>query len=189
MNLVYSEVSINNTMSKFNKYDTLLEAAFSHYSNGGFREGTPVRVNKSFLGSEYFKKHYSGDASFVAWLTDLIEREYFFFIKRVVGHGSLQNVKDANDNEGAGDCFLVLKTDPRTVSTPTELSEFTIPGDWAYVQVVQSGVNLPPLQGVPNNYEQPIGTKPQEAPDFFGINNQPTDKSLPKVNVTINVKK
>ena len=176
-------------MSKFNKYETLLETAFSHYSNGGFREGTPVRVNKAFLSSPYFKKHYSGDESFVAWLTDLIERQYFFFIKRVAGHGSLQNVKDANDNEGVGDCYLILKTDPRTVSTRTELSEFTVPGDWAYVQVVNSGNNLPPLQGVANPYEQPIGTKPEVAPNEFGINNQATDKALPKVNVTINVKK
>jgi hypothetical protein len=176
-------------MSKFNKYDTLLETAFGYYSNGGFREGTPVRVNKKFLSSPYFKKHYSGDESFVAFLTDLIERGIFFFIKRVVGHGSLQNVKDANDNEGVGDCYLILRLDPRTVSHPTELAEFTVPGDWAYIEVVKSGVNLPPLQGVPNPYESPIGTKPEEAPDYFGIDNQSTDKSLPKVNVTIKVKK
>jgi hypothetical protein len=189
MNLEHIEVSINITMSKFKKYDTLLETAFAYYSNGGFREGTPVRVNKSFLSSPYFKKHYSGDESFVAWLTDLIERNYFFFIKRVVGQGAQQDVKDANDNSGAGDCYLILKMDPRTVQTPTELAEFTVPGDWAYIEVVKSGNNLPPLQGVPNKYELPVGTKPEVAPDYFNIDNQPTDKSLPKVNVNINIKK
>ena len=90
-------------MSKFNKYNTLLETAFSHYSNGGFREGTPVKLKKSFLSSQYCKQHYSGDEYFINWLTDLIEREYLFFIKRVVGHGAMQDVKDVNDNSGAGD--------------------------------------------------------------------------------------
>jgi hypothetical protein len=176
-------------MSKFNRYNTLLETAFSHYSNGGFREGTPVKIKKSFLSSPYCKQHYGGDEMFINWLTDLIEREYFFFIKRVMGHGSMQDVKDVNDNGGAGDCFLLLRMDPRTVQVPTELSEFTVPGDWSYVEVLKFGNNLPPVQGVPNPYEKPIGTKPEVAPNEFGINNQPTDKSLPTVNVNINVKK
>jgi len=37
-------------MKKFNKFDTLLETAFAHYSNGGFREGSPVKVKKAFGG-------------------------------------------------------------------------------------------------------------------------------------------
>lgn len=189
MILANNEVSININMSKFNKYDTLLETAFAYYSNGGFREGTPVRVTKAFLSSPYFKTHYSGDESFAAWLTSLIERGYFFFIKRVVANGAMQDVKDANDNSGAGDCYLILRMDPRTVQAPTEFGEFTVPGDWAYVELVKCGNNLPPVQSVPNNYELPIGTKPEEAPDYFNIDNQPVDKSLPKVNVNINIKK
>jgi hypothetical protein len=172
-------------MSKFNKFNTLLETAFSHYSNGGFREGTPVKIKKSFFSTEYCKKHYSQDSEFIKWLTDLTERDYFFFIKRVVGHGAMQNVKDSNDNEGAGDAFLILKLDPRSVSAPTELAEFTVPADFNHIEVLNFGVNLPPVQGVANNYETPIGTKPEEVKINFNIGNQPKDNSLPKVNITL----
>lgn len=173
-------------MSKFNKFDTLLETAFSHYSNGGFREGSPVKVKNSFLSHPYYKSHYSGDEIFVNWLNDLISRDYIFFIKRVVGHGASQNVKDANDNEGAGDAFLVLKTDPRTVSSPTELSEFTIPADFNIVEVLNFGANLPPVQGVPNRYEKPIGDqKAQPVKIDITIGNQPTDNSLPTSNIKL----
>ena len=178
-------LNINKAMSKFKKFNTLLETAFSHYSNGGFREGTPVKIKKSFLSTEYCKKHYSNDEFFINWLTDLIEREYFFFIKRVVGHGSMQNVKDSNDNEGAGDVFLILKLDPRSVSTQTELSEFTVPGDFNHIEVLNFGVNLPPVQGVANNYETPIGTKPEPVTININLGNQPTDNSLPKTNTKI----
>lgn len=173
-------------MAKFSKFDTLLETAFSHYSNGGFREGSPVKLKKSFITHPYFKSHYSGDEVFVNWITDLIEREYFFFIKRVVGHGSMQNVKDANDNEGAGDAFLLLRMDPRTVQSPTELSEFTVPADFGIVEVLNFGNNLPPVQGVPNNYEKPIGDqKPQPVKIEISIGNQPTDKDLAQTNTSI----
>jgi hypothetical protein len=173
-------------MSKFNKFDTLLETAFSHYSNGGFREGSPVRVKKEFLNHPYFKAHYSGDETFVNWLQGLMDQEYFFFIKRVVGHGAGQNVKDANDNEGAGDAFLVLRCDPRTVSTPTELAEFTIPADYNIVEVLKFGVNLPPVQGVPNKYEKPSGDqKAQPVKIEISIGNQPTDKDLATSNTAI----
>jgi hypothetical protein len=173
-------------MTKFNKFNTLLETAFSHYSNGGFREGSPVRLKKSFLSHPYFKTHYSGDEEFTNFITDLIEREYFFFIKRVVGHGSMQNVKDANDNEGAGDAFLLLKMDPRTVSTNSELAEFTVPADFSIVEVLKFGVNLPPVQGVKNKYELPIGDqKPTPVKIDITIGNQPTDNSLPTANVKL----
>ena len=69
--------------------------------------------------------------------------------------------------------------DPRTVSTATEMAEFTVPGNWDYVEVLNFGVNLPPVQGVPNNYEQPIGTKPEPVTVNINIGNQPTDNSLP----------
>jgi hypothetical protein len=173
-------------MSKFNKFDTLLETAFSHYSNGGFREGSPVRVKKEFLNHQYFKSHYSGDETFVNWLKSLMDSDYFFFIKRVVGHGAMQNPKDSNDNEGAGDAFLILKTDPRTVSTPTELSEFTVPADFSVIEVLNFGANLPPVQGVPNNYEKPSGDqKAQPVKIEISIGNQPTDKDLPDSNTAI----
>lgn len=173
-------------MIKFNKFDTLLETAFSHYSNGGFREGSPVKLKPSFFKSEYFKKHYSGDEIFVNFLNDLVQRDYFFFIKRVVGHGAMQNVKDANDNEGAGDAYLLLKLDPRTVQYPTEFSEFTVPADFSLVEVLNFGANLPPVQGVPNPYEKPTGDgKPQVVKIDINIGNQPSDKSLPAVNTAI----
>lgn len=173
-------------MIKFNKFETLLETAFSHYSNGGFREGSPVRIKKEFLTSPYCTEHYGRDTTFISWLKSLMDRDYIFFIKRVAGNSSEQNVKDANDNEGTGKVWLVLKTDPRSVSSPTELSEFTVPGDWNYVEVLNFGVNLPPVQGVPNNYEQPIGDqKPQPVKIDITINNQPTDKDLPKKNTSI----
>jgi hypothetical protein len=173
-------------MSKFNKFNTLLEAAFSHYSNGGFREGSPVKIKKEFLSSPYCQQHYGRDTDFINWLTDLIERDYFFFIKRVAGENSEQNVKDANSNEGTGNVYLILKMDPRTVSTPTELAEFTVPGNWDYVEVLNFGVNLPPVQGVPNKYEKPIGDqKPQVVQVNVSLGNQPTDNSLPVKNTKI----
>lgn len=173
-------------MSKFKKYEQLLETAFSHYANGGFREGNPVKIKKEFLSSDYCKQHYGNESQFLLFLTNLIEQDYFFFIKRVVGHGALQNVKDANDNEGAGDCYLLLKMDPRTVSVPTEVAEFTVPGDWKYVEVLNFGTNLPPVQGVPNRYEKPWGTiKPEPVTVNINIGNQPKDNSLPTKNVKI----
>lgn len=173
-------------MSKFNKFDTLLETAFSHYSNGGFREGSPVKLKNSFLTSPYFKQHYSGDEQFVEFLRSLMDRDYMFFIKRVVGHGAMQNVKDSNDNEGAGDCFLLLRLDPRTVVAPTEVAEFTVPGDFNYVEVVRfKDNNLPPVQGIPNNYEKPIGTKPEPVKLNISIGNTPKDSTLPVKNTNI----
>lgn len=169
-------------MSKFNKFETLLETAFSHYSNGGFREGTPVKVKKAFLSSPYCKEHYGGDETFINWLTSLIESDYMFFIKRVAGHSAEQNVKDANSNEGTGKVWLILKTDPRTVVAPTELSEFTVPGNWDYVEVLNFGNNLPPVQGVPNNYEKPLGTKPEPVVVNTSLGNQPKDNTLPVKN-------
>lgn len=174
-------------MSKFNKFDTLLETAFSHYANGGFTEGSPVRLKKAFLSSPYFKQHYAGDDQFVEFLKSLMDRDYFFFIKRVVGHGAMQNVKDANDNEGAGDCFLLLRLDPRTVAAPTEVNEFTVPGDWEYVERVKvDKINLPPVQGIPNNYERPIGDqKPKPVKVNTSLGNQPKDNTLPLKNTRI----
>jgi len=186
MILKHIRISIHIYMSKYNKFDTLLETAFSHYSNGGFTEGSPVRLKKAFLTSTYFKQHYSGDDQFVEFLRSLMDRDYMFFIKRVVGHGSMQNVKDSNDNEGAGDCFLLLRLDPRTVAAPTEVSEFTVPGDWSFVERVKlENSNLPKVQGIPNNYEKPIGTKPEPVKLNVNIGNNPKDSTLPIKNTNI----
>jgi len=172
-------------MSKFNKFNTLLEQAFSHYSNGGFREGSPVRLKKDFLTSPYCVKHYGRDTEFFNFLKDLIEREVFFFIKRVASSGSEQNIKDANDNEGTGSTYLVLKMDPRSVKYSTEVNEFTVPGDLNLIEVLNFGNNLPPVQGVPNKYETPIGTKPEVVTVNINLGNQPTDNSLPTKNTNI----
>jgi hypothetical protein len=168
------------------KFDILFETAFAHFSNGGFREGSPIKLKPSFFSSNYFKQHYAGNEEFSEWLKSMVDADKFFFIKRVVGHGAMQNVKDANDNEGAGDVYLILKTDPRVVEYPTEHAEFTVPGDWNVLELVKTGNNLPPVQGYPNKYEKPFGQiKPEEAPEDFGLGNRPTDKSLPKKNKSI----
>jgi hypothetical protein len=172
-------------MSKFNKFNTLLETAFSHYSNGGFREGSPIKVKKEFLNSRYCKDHYGKDTEFFNFLSDLINRDVFFFIKRVVGAGAQQNTKDANSNEGTDPIFLVLKQDPRSVHVPTEVAEFSVPASFDYVEVLNFGVNLPPVQGVPNKYETPIGTKPEPVVVNINIGNQPKDNSLPTKNTTL----
>ena len=103
---------------KYNKFTTLFETAFSHYSNGGFREGTPVILKSSFLSHPYCKSRYSGHVQFMEFLKELIKDGVRFFIKRVVADGATQN-KSANDNEGAGEVYLVLRTDPRKVQWPT----------------------------------------------------------------------
>lgn len=172
-------------IKKFNKFETLLETAFTHFSNGGFREGSAVKIKKTFFKSPYYMKHYSGHAAFSEWLNGMVDQDYFFFIKRVAGGGSEQNIKDANTNEGSGDVFLVLKCDPRSVYAPTEISEFTVPGDFELIEVLDFGVNLPPVQGVPNKYEKPIGTKPEVVQININLGNQPEDNSLPTKNVNI----
>jgi hypothetical protein len=102
-----------------------------------------------------------------------------------VGNGSKQNVKDANDNEGAGDAYLVLRTDPRTVQWPTEFNDFTVPADFNLVEIVDYGINLPPVQGVPNKYERPFGSDAKVFKMEAKIDNSSTDNSLPTKNTTI----
>ena len=171
--------------NKFNKFQNLFETAFSHFSNGGFREGTPVVLKPSFLKCGYFKKHYSGHEAFSNFLKELIDNGVMFFIKRVVGRGSLQNVKDANDNEGAGDVYLSLHTDPRTVQWPTEYNEFTIPGDFDLLDIKDYGINLPPVQGVPNRYELPLHSDIKVFKMETKVDNRPEDDFLPTKNTTL----
>ena len=92
---------------KYNKFKTLFESAFSHFANGGFREGSPLIIKSSFLSHPYFKTHYSGHKNFVNFLKQLIKDEVLFFVKRVVADSSKQNVKDANTNEGSGVTYLL----------------------------------------------------------------------------------
>jgi hypothetical protein len=171
---------------KFNKFTTLFETAFSHFSNGGFREGTPLVIKSSFLKDKYFKKHYAGQPAFVKFLKQLIQDEVLFFIKRVVANGARQNVKDANDNEGAGNCFLVLRTDPRKVEWPSEFAEFTVPGDYNLVEVKDYGINLPPLDSVPNRYERPVGDTTAKVYRMeSSTDNQSADNHLPTKNTVL----
>jgi len=170
---------------KFNKFSSLYEAAFSHYSNGGFREGTPITIKPSFLKHQYFKKHYSGNKNFVKFLSELIKNETMFFIKRVAAAGPSQNVKDANDNEGAGNVYLVLRTDPRTVKWPTEYADFTIPGDFDLLEIKDYGINLPPVDAVPNKYERFFGSDIKPFEMKGSKENHPKDDSLPSKNITL----
>lgn len=169
---------------KYTKFTTLFETAFTHFSNGGFREGTAITLKPSFLRSDYFKQHYAGNEAFSKFLKDLIDNEVLFFIKRVVG-SRYANVKDSNDNEGVENTYLVLRCDPRTVQWPTEFAEFTVPGDWNLVEVKDYGINLPPVDGVPNKYETPIGTNAKVYKMNSDLGNQPVDNKLPDKNISI----
>jgi hypothetical protein len=44
---------------------------------------------------------------------------------------------------------------------------------------------LPPVQSVPNRYEKPLGTKPEEAKFDHLLGNQHKDNFLPTKNVKI----
>ena len=46
-------------------------------------------------------------------------------------------------------------------------------------------MNLPPVQGVSNKYEQPIGTKPEPVVINVNIGNLPQDNALPTKNTKI----
>lgn len=170
---------------KFTKFQKLYENAFSHYSNGGFREGSPIVLKPSFLKHDYCKKHYSGHKDFINFLKELIKNEVLFFIKRVVAQGSTQNVKDANDGEGAGDVYLVLRTDPRTVQWPTEFNDFTVPGDFDVLEIKDYGINLPPVDSAYNKYATPMHSDIQVFKMETKPNNLPTDHSLPTQNTVL----
>jgi hypothetical protein len=174
-------------MSKFNQFNVLFEKAFSHYANGGaFRENTPVKIKPALFNSDYYKSRYGGDEDFTEWLKNQIKMDRFFFIHKINASGSMMDVKDANDYAGSPELFLTLKTDPRALQNATEYNEFIVPADYKYIEVLKYGINLPPVQGVPNKYEQPIGDqKPTEVKVNTSLGNQPKDNSLPKSNVKI----
>jgi hypothetical protein len=173
---------------KFNKFETLCERAFAHYTNGGFRTGTPVKLRPEFFKSDFYKQRYETDELFHSWIQNILQQnpDTFFFISEVNGNSNNANAKDANSIAGSNNVVLVLKCDPRTVQYPTEFNEFEVPGDLKYIEVLRFGNNLPPVQGVPNKYEQPIGSKPEELKNDFGaLGNRPKDQSLPTKNTSI----
>jgi hypothetical protein len=173
-------------MSKFNKFNTLLETAFGYYNNGGFREGSCVKIKPNFFNCQYFKDHL--DDEFGNYLRELVSKnkDYFFFIHRVASDGSTQNTKDSNSNFGTTPVFLELKFDPRVVSVPTERQKFTVPGSMEFVEVLKfDSNNLPPVQSEPNRYSKPLGTKPQAFSADTGLGNQPSDNTLPTKNTNI----
>jgi len=177
---------------KFNKFETLCEKAHTHHSNGGFRTNTPVKLRKEFFNSDFYKARYQKDSSFDQWLRSRIEENpnLFFFIHDIAGNSTNASAKDANDLAGSINIILTLKTDPRSLQSPTEFNEFQVPGDFELVEVLDFGVNLPPVQGVPNKYEKydnyaqckPI---PVDTDAFKCLNNHPIDNKLATAQTSI----
>ena len=165
-----------------NKFDILFETAYSHYSNGGFRENSVIKIKPSFLKSEFFKKFYSGNEVIASFIKQLVDTKSDLFIKRVVGNSNI----DPRGGSVNGDPYLIIQTDPRIIEFPVELTQFKVPCDWDYIENCDYGINLPPVQGVPNKYEkvQPAD-KGTEWVDTDNIDNKSKDRSLPKKNVKI----
>lgn len=177
---------------KFNKFETLCEKAYSHHANGGFRTNTPVKLRPEFFKSDFYQKTYQKDSAFDQWLRGLIEQnpETFFFIHDIAGNSNNANAKDANELVGSNHIILTLKTDPRSLYSPTEFNEFTVPGDYNLVEVLNFGINLPPVQGVPSRYERydtAVQGKPVLAdPDAFKkLGNHSVDNKLADKNTAI----
>lgn len=177
---------------KFNKFETLCEKAYSHHANGGFRTNTPVKLRPEFFKSEFYKRTYQNDGPFDQWLRGSIEQNpnLFFFIHDIAGNSTNASAKDANDFAGTSYVILTLKTDPRTLSSPTEFNEFSVPGDYRLIEVLNFGINLPPVQGVPNPYERyenwSHSTPVPADPDAFKkLGNHPTDNKLADKNTAI----
>jgi hypothetical protein len=177
---------------KFNKFETLCEKAFTHHSNGGFRTNTPVKLRPEFFNSDFYKTRYQTDSLFDTWLRGCIQQNpnLFFFIHDIAANSTNASAKDANDLAGSNYIILTLKMDPRTLQAPTEYNEFSVPGDFNLIEVLDFGINLPPVQGVPNkyeNYEAYTQSKPVPAnpDDFKALGNQPMDNKLPVAQTSI----
>lgn len=177
---------------KFNKFETLFEKAYSHHANGGFRTNSPVKLRSEFFNSDFYKTRYQPDAGFDKWLRGSVEQnpDIFFFIHDVSGNSNNANAKDANELAGSSDIYLTLKPDPRSLQSPTEYNEFTVPGDYKLIEVLDFGINLPPVQGVPNKYEhyqdysssKPV---PVDTDAFKSLGNQSSNNKLPVSNTKI----
>jgi hypothetical protein len=174
-------------MAKYNSFDVIYEKAFAKYANGGaFRENTPVKIKDAYFNSDYFKSRYSGDTVFTDWLKNMIKQGIFFFIHKINASDTTGDAKDATDYSGAENLYLTVKTDPRCPAYSTEFNEFDMPANFKYLEVLDFGPNLPPVQGVPNKYEKPFTDyTPQEAPNFINLGNRPKDDSLPVKNIKI----
>lgn len=177
---------------KFNKFETLCEKAFTHHSNGGFRTNTPVKLRPEFFNSDFYKTRYQQDSAFDQWLRGCTGQNpnIFFFIHDIAGNSTNASAKDANDLAGSEYVILTLKTDPRSLQSPTEYNEFSVPGDYKLIEVLDFGINLPPVQGVPNkyeNYDSYSQSKPVPAnPDAFKeLGNHPMDNELATANTSI----
>jgi hypothetical protein len=177
---------------KFNKFETLCEKAFTHHSNGGFRTNTPVKLRPEFFNSDFYKTRYQQDSAFDQWLRGCTGQNpnLFFFIHDIAGNSTNASAKDANDLAGSEYVILTLKTDPRSLQSPTEYNEFSVPGDYKLIEVLDFGINLPPVQGVPNkyeNYDSYSQSKPVPAnPDAFKeLGNHPMDNELATANTSI----
>jgi len=127
--------------TKFCEFDTLLESAINLNTGGGFKENTPVKLTPAFFASKYFKEVLSSNPMLADFLKAKHEQDYFFFIKQVV------SPRGGNDSEkGVNPLFLKLRTDPRGLNSATENNEFDIPASLEFVEVLNFGPNLPPLQ-------------------------------------------
>lgn len=177
---------------KFNKFETLCEKAYSHHANGGFRTNTPVKLRPEFFESDFYKKTYQQDAPFDQWLKGSIQENpnLFFFIHDISGNSNNVNAKDVTDTGGSSYVMLTLKTDPRSLHAPTEFNEFIVPGDMNLVEVLNYGINLPPVQGVPSRYERydtaTQGKPVLHDPDAFKkLGNHSIDNKLPEKDTAI----
>ena len=177
---------------KFNKFETLFEKAYSHHANGGFRTNTPVKLRPEFFQSDFYKTRYQANAPFDTWLRGSLEQnpDLFFFIHDIAGNSNNANTKDANELAGSCDIVLTLKPDPRCLQSPTEFNDFSVPGDFKLIEVLDFGVNLPPVQGVPNKYEHYdnyVQSKPTPVDQnaFKALGNQPMDNKLSNTHTSI----
>ena len=71
------------------------------------------------------------------------------------------------------------------VQWPTEFNDFTVPGDFEIVEIKDYGVNLPPLEGVPNKYERIQDPSIKVYKMETDLSNQPKDNELPTKNIKL----
>ncbi len=169
---------------KFNEFDSLLESAIALNAGGGFKENTPVKLRPAFFKSDYFKSLLSANQMLADYLKSKSDQDYFFFIKQIV---TPRGSTDANS--GVDPLFLKLKHDPRTPHAATELNEFDIPANLDFVEVLNFGVNMPPLQGdksLGDKYSQPIDGQPQPVEKYFmRIGDKSPGENNPKKNTKL----
>jgi hypothetical protein len=168
---------------KFNEFDTLLESAIALNAGGGFKENTPVKLRPAFFKSDYFKNLLSANPQVAEYLKAKTAQDYFFFIKQVV---STRGATDANS--GVDPLYLKLKHDPRTPNAATELNEFDVPASLDYVEVLNFGINMPPVQAdktLGDKYTKFTTGQPEPAENYFM---RVGDKQLGEANPKKNTK-